>query len=169
MINVIPIKIRISEWYTTKYCIQVSSADTMTRYRSYYWEIGCLFQADTQNICCSTEFRLALVSRFPLQRDRMLCYSVVTKWPWRSTDHALVSTSEGDNIRYSSTPHWSAWYAARTRTARTPKLSTSDSTEWMQSKLQSILLDLNPLKTEHRQLYLNTQFVPRSKHFSSRL
>ena len=28
---------------------------------------------------------------------------------------------------------------------------------------------LNPLKTKHRLLYLKTQFVPRSKHFSSRL
>ena len=27
----------------------------------------------------------------------------------------------------------------------------------------------NPLKTKCRLLYLNTQFVPRSKHFSSRL
>ena len=28
---------------------------------------------------------------------------------------------------------------------------------------------LNPLKTKRRPLYLKTQFVPRSKHFSSRL
>ena len=28
---------------------------------------------------------------------------------------------------------------------------------------------LNPLKTKRRLLYLKTQFVPRSKHFSSRL
>ena len=28
---------------------------------------------------------------------------------------------------------------------------------------------LNPLKTKRRLLYLRTQFVPRSKHFSSRL
>ena len=27
----------------------------------------------------------------------------------------------------------------------------------------------NPLKTKRRLLYLKTQFVPRSKHFSSRL
>jgi len=27
----------------------------------------------------------------------------------------------------------------------------------------------NPLKTKHRTLYLKTQSVPRSKHFSSRL
>ena len=27
----------------------------------------------------------------------------------------------------------------------------------------------NPLKTKHRLLYLKTQYVPRSKHFSSRL
>ena len=30
-------------------------------------------------------------------------------------------------------------------------------------------LNVNPLKTKRRLLYLNTQFVPRSKHFSSRL
>ena len=30
-------------------------------------------------------------------------------------------------------------------------------------------LQFNPLKTKHRLLYLKTQFVPRSKHFSSRL
>ena len=29
--------------------------------------------------------------------------------------------------------------------------------------------NLNPLKTKRRLLYLKTQFVPRSKHFSSRL
>ena len=28
---------------------------------------------------------------------------------------------------------------------------------------------INPLKTKRRLLYLKTQFVPRSKHFSSRL
>ena len=31
------------------------------------------------------------------------------------------------------------------------------------------LLTFNPLKTKRRLLYLKTQFVPRSKHFSSRL
>ena len=30
-------------------------------------------------------------------------------------------------------------------------------------------IHINPLKTKRRPLYLNTQFVPRSKHFSSRL
>ena len=30
-------------------------------------------------------------------------------------------------------------------------------------------LDIKPLKTKRRPLYLKTQFVPRSKHFSSRL
>ena len=30
-------------------------------------------------------------------------------------------------------------------------------------------IDLNPLKTKRRLFYLKTQFVPRSKHFSSRL
>ena len=29
--------------------------------------------------------------------------------------------------------------------------------------------NINPLKTKRRLLYLKTQFVPRSKHFSSRL
>ena len=29
--------------------------------------------------------------------------------------------------------------------------------------------DVNPLKTKFKLLYLKTQFVPRSKHFSSRL
>ena len=28
---------------------------------------------------------------------------------------------------------------------------------------------INPLKTKRKPLYLKTQFVPRSKHFSSRL
>jgi len=32
-----------------------------------------------------------------------------------------------------------------------------------------IFLSLNPLKTKRRLLYLNTQSVPRSKHFSTRL
>ena len=32
-----------------------------------------------------------------------------------------------------------------------------------------VLLDVNPLNTKRRPLYLKTQFVPRSKHFSSRL
>ena len=30
-------------------------------------------------------------------------------------------------------------------------------------------IKVNPLKTKRRLLYLKTQFVPRSKHFSSRL
>ena len=30
-------------------------------------------------------------------------------------------------------------------------------------------VQINPLKTKRRQLYLKTKFVPRSKHFSSRL
>ena len=32
-----------------------------------------------------------------------------------------------------------------------------------------VLLHFNPLNTKRRLLYLKTQFVPRSKHFSSRL
>ena len=31
------------------------------------------------------------------------------------------------------------------------------------------IININPLKTKRRLLYLKTQFVPRSKHFSSRL
>ena len=38
-----------------------------------------------------------------------------------------------------------------------------------QSLHQHWYLYLNPLKTKRRLLYLKTQFVPRSKHFSSRL
>ena len=34
---------------------------------------------------------------------------------------------------------------------------------------KATLLFINPLKTKRRLLYLKTQFVPRSKHFSSRL
>ena len=34
---------------------------------------------------------------------------------------------------------------------------------------KNLVLKINPLKTKRRQLYLKTQFVPRSKHFSSRL
>ena len=36
-------------------------------------------------------------------------------------------------------------------------------------KLESRILCFNPLKTKRRLLYLKTQFVPRSKHFPSRL
>ena len=32
-----------------------------------------------------------------------------------------------------------------------------------------LIYHLNPLNTKRRQLYLKTQFVPRSKYFSSRL
>ena len=35
--------------------------------------------------------------------------------------------------------------------------------------LSSCQIIINPLSTERRLLYLKTQFVPRSKHFSSRL
>ena len=38
-----------------------------------------------------------------------------------------------------------------------------------QYKTQSNKYNINPLKTKRRLLYLKTQFVPRSKHFSSRL
>ena len=31
------------------------------------------------------------------------------------------------------------------------------------------MVEINPLKTKRRLLYLKTQYVPRSKHFSSRL
>ena len=34
---------------------------------------------------------------------------------------------------------------------------------------QSWVSSINPLNTKRRPLYLKTQFVPRSKHFSSRL
>ena len=43
----------------------------------------------------------------------------------------------------------------------------------METKNQQLDLSvggkINPLKTKRRLLYLKTQFVPRSKHFSSRL
>jgi hypothetical protein len=39
----------------------------------------------------------------------------------------------------------------------------------MALKFTAYQLHINPLKTKHRLLYLKTQFVPRSKHFSSRL
>ena len=38
-----------------------------------------------------------------------------------------------------------------------------------QDPTSKLLSDINPLKTKRRLLYLKTQFVPRSKHFSSRL
>ena len=34
---------------------------------------------------------------------------------------------------------------------------------------ESIMKEINPLNTKRRPPYLKTQFVPRSKHFSSRL
>ena len=45
-------------------------------------------------------------------------------------------------------------------------------TSKLASNIRLLLLtnyDLNPLNTKRRPLYLKTQFVPRSKHFSSRL
>ena len=33
----------------------------------------------------------------------------------------------------------------------------------------SLIVNFKPLKTKRRPLYLKTQFVPRSKHFSSQL
>ena len=36
-------------------------------------------------------------------------------------------------------------------------------------KLTNIMIIINPLNTKRRLLYLKTQFVPRCKHFSSRL
>ena len=39
---------------------------------------------------------------------------------------------------------------------------------WVIRKYED-LQHFNPLKTKRRLLYLKTQFVPRSKHFSSRL
>ena len=51
--------------------------------------------------------------------------------------------------------------------------------EWPErGKLQTVMksaiclpygININPLNTKGRLLYLKTQFVPRSKHFSSRL
>jgi len=37
------------------------------------------------------------------------------------------------------------------------------------AEIFDIQLHFKPLKTKRRRLYLNIQFVPRSKHFSSRL
>jgi len=37
------------------------------------------------------------------------------------------------------------------------------------SGTNTTLDNINPLKTKRRLLYLKTQFIPRSKHFSSRL
>ena len=36
-------------------------------------------------------------------------------------------------------------------------------------QLENRCLSINPLKTKRRLLYLKTQFLPRSKHFSSQL
>jgi len=36
-------------------------------------------------------------------------------------------------------------------------------------KYTFISTEFNPLKTQHRPLYLKTQSIPHSKHFSSRL
>jgi len=37
------------------------------------------------------------------------------------------------------------------------------------SQVETNVLHINPLQTMRRLLYLNIQFVPHSKHFSSRL
>jgi hypothetical protein len=37
------------------------------------------------------------------------------------------------------------------------------------AKLMQLRIIINPLNTKRSLLYLKTQFVPRSKHFSSRL
>jgi len=37
------------------------------------------------------------------------------------------------------------------------------------SEINKKHININPLKTKRRPLYLNTQSVPRSKHFSARL
>jgi hypothetical protein len=41
--------------------------------------------------------------------------------------------------------------------------------EVMYMELRNLHTYINPLNTKRRLLYLKTQFVPRSKHFSSRL
>ena len=50
-------------------------------------------------------------------------------------------------------------------------LSSTDSTVFflLQFVHDNTNSSINPLKTKRRLLYLKTQFVPRSKHFSSRL
>ena len=40
---------------------------------------------------------------------------------------------------------------------------------WTQSERYVEFLNVSPLKTKRRLLYLKTQFAPRSKHFSSPL
>ena len=54
-----------------------------------------------------------------------------------------------------------------TSTALISRLRRVNSVKWW-AKNQAILY-INLLNTKRRLLYLNTQFVPRSKHFSSRL
>ena len=42
-------------------------------------------------------------------------------------------------------------------------------TPFLSATCRLTITDVNPLKTKRRLLYLKTQFVPRSKHFSSLL
>ena len=48
-----------------------------------------------------------------------------------------------------------------------PSFLKISNAHWKEKDIQE--LSFNPLNTKRRPLYLKTQFVPRSKHFSSRL
>ena len=109
----------------------------------------------------------------------------LTFWPSRypaeqPTDHSCwARVGEGT---FSTTGLWIENQLCISEPANWPKnLSWFMATEYRQivgEQLQTVVYKrrlglnfvlFNPLNTKRRLLYLNTQFVPRSKHFSSRL
>ena len=98
-----------------------------------------LFVIRNQVVCLSSE---------PLNKRKL-----VKLWYWA----VELSNMLGDcNV-------WGDCYSFCCYVLRLIKNSMSVYVKWHQ------LMLLNPLQTKRRRLYLNTQFVPRSKHFSSRL
>ena len=70
--------------------------------------------------------------------------------------HRIESTEMGDT-----------WF----NLVRGPTFCMGGFSDFLQVHLQITwtLFSINPLNTKRRLLYLKTQFVPRSKHFSSQL
>ena len=60
------------------------------------------------------------------------------------------------------------WYYLMLAQAVDAVSTVPESAEYHRAEFRVFQID-NPLNTKRRLLYLKTQFVPRSKHFSSRL
>ena len=82
--------------------------------------------------------------------------------------HYVAYNDRMINVRVIGRDVWGggqSWLILKTLPRHFPGETGEKSGEW----IPPVILDINPLQTKRRPLYLKTQSVPRCKHFSSRL